>query len=161
MNQFCGDPGIDSQESRSDSADEIRDLRQTVDRLEQTVKDLTQVSRTDCCSAIQEQQYTYSPTAIDLASLEGDSSFRRQALLAVEITQVATIAGAQSPCIVDTLSNLQQRLESCSPREEESPPGLNHQQGVAALRTRLPPADFVITLLRAVKGMLAHPYLCS
>lgn len=161
MNRFCGNVSIDSPEFRLDSADEIRDLRQTVDRLEQTVKDLTQASRADYCSAIQEQQHTYSPTAIDLASLKGDSSFRRQALLAVKITQVATITGAQSPCIIDTLSNLQQRLESCSPREEESPPGLNHQQGVAALRTRLPPADFVINLLQAVKGMLTHPYSCS
>ncbi|KAJ3467794.1 hypothetical protein MRS44_005358 [Fusarium solani] len=92
------------------------------------------------------------PGDVDLASLEGESSFRRQALLAVNITEVVSLAGGGSPKVVDKLSDLRKLLEDKPSPEPSHTQDKKDTGEVAFLQCEMPPADFVVRLLRAPKG---------
>ncbi|KAJ3460344.1 hypothetical protein MRS44_011211 [Fusarium solani] len=141
--------------------DSIESLRKRVTALEQQLNSLssdrnTQVSEVATSTVLSPTlaQLTPqpSPCHIDLASLEGDSSFRKQALLATDITEFGSLAGIGSPQVVDKISGLRKLLErktsdGDTPQCREWKPSTS-----ITLQGNLPPADFVIRLLRAVQG---------
>ncbi|KAI8664352.1 Zn(2)-C6 fungal-type domain-containing protein [Fusarium keratoplasticum] len=141
--------------------DSIESLRKRVTALEQQLNSLssdrnTQVSEAATTSTVLSPTLAQltpqpSPCHIDLASLEGDSSFRKQALLATDITEFGSLAGIGSPQVVDKISGLRKLLErkasdGDTPQCREWKPSTS-----ITLQGNLPPADFVIRLLRAVQ----------
>lgn len=149
MSCFCRDP------------DSIESLRKRVTALEQQLSSLSSgldsqvpeaATSTVLSQTVAQLTPQHSPCHIDLASLEGDSSFRKQTLLATDITEFGSLAGIGSPQVVDKISGLRKLLErktsdGDTPQCREWKPSTS-----ITLQRNLPPADFVIRLLRAVQG---------
>ncbi|KAJ3537138.1 hypothetical protein NM208_g6436 [Fusarium decemcellulare] len=92
-----------------------------------------------------------SPCSVDLTSLEGDSSFRKQALLATDITEFGSLAAIGSPQVVEKISGLRRLLQGKASDEDASQPRVREEPASIALQRNMPPSDFVIRLLRAAR----------
>ncbi|KAM5378116.1 hypothetical protein ACJZ2D_004574 [Fusarium nematophilum] len=134
---------------RDESGDSgLEVLQKRVAALEQLVK-ASSDSQVKAADSIALARHP-SPCSVDLASLEGDSSFRKQTQLATDITEYVSLAGIGSPQVLDKLSGLRKLLEG-KPNALKSP-GWNQEQTPASLHAKMPPSEFVIRLLRAVQG---------
>lgn len=145
--------------------DSIESLRKRVTALEQQLSSLSAgldsqvpeaATSTVLSPALAQLTPQPSPCHIDLASLEGDSSFRKQALLATNITEFGSLAGIGSPQVVDKISGLRKLLERKT-SEGDTPQCREWKPSTSmTFQGNLPPADFVIRLLRAVQGRLQY-----
>ncbi|RSM06549.1 hypothetical protein CEP52_005713 [Fusarium oligoseptatum] len=79
---------------------------------------------------------------------------KKQALLATDITEFRSLAGIGSPQVVDKISGLRKLLERKASDGDASQPREWKPSSSIALQENLPPADFVIRLLRAAQGKL-------
>ncbi|RSL52221.1 hypothetical protein CEP54_011019 [Fusarium duplospermum] len=143
-----------------DQESSIESLRKRVTALEQQLSKLSSGRNTQAPEAttstvlspiVVQPTPQQSPCHIDLASLEGDSSFRKQALLATDITEFGSLAGIGSPQVVDKISGLRKLLERKTSDLDSPQPREWKQSAGVALQENLPPADFVIRLLRAAQ----------
>ncbi|RTE84707.1 hypothetical protein BHE90_000774 [Fusarium euwallaceae] len=146
-----------------DQESSIESLRKRVTALEQQLSSLSSgrhdqvpeaTTSTVLSPIVAQPTPQQSPCHIDLASLEGDSSFRKQALLATDITEFRSLAGIGSPQVVDKISGLRKLLERKASDGDASQPREWKPSSSIALQENLPPADFVIRLLRAAQGKL-------
>ncbi|KAH7141811.1 hypothetical protein EDB81DRAFT_899110, partial [Dactylonectria macrodidyma] len=128
----------------------LNSLHDRVTALEQHVKRLSgNENNTSDVTVLTPQQ---SPGSVDLSSLEGESSFRKQALLAADMTEFVSLASGGSPQVTDKLSDLRKLLESKVSKEPPQAQDRNQNHSIDSLQRKMPPAEFVIRLLRTLKG---------
>jgi hypothetical protein len=95
----------------------------------------------------------------DLLSLEGASTFRRQAIIACEVAECGMLSGASSPDLVTELSSLRTALEGEEIRQAEGP---TETRASGSGRKSTPrsdalPSEFVLSLLRWLRTQEGTP----
>ena len=132
--------------------DELSGLRRRVNALEESVQKLSTLRQPTSPPAVAPTPQARSWSA-DLASLEGNSSFRKQAILTADIAQIKLQRHHHSPEVEERLADLQNSLQCRNVQGDLNPV---RAQDVLSLKEKLPPSDFVVSLLQAATRTCSH-----
>lgn len=104
------------------------------------------------------------PSQVQSPFPEGDVSLVRQILFASQVTELTPHGGIESPAVIDEVTNLRSMAQGQAMMQEETPQSVLDSEPELIVsphgsRRALPPAEFVLKLLRSIKGKLLHDHL--
>ncbi|PHH88125.1 hypothetical protein CDD83_7945 [Cordyceps sp. RAO-2017] len=157
--QSIGEPGakrmVAASKASDNSSSEIAALHRRLASLEQKLeKALAQDAASQTPSdekprgSQRIEPTRHVPRANRSIPVQGDSSFDRQAYLASQIPELVSPEAAASPSVADELEALRDAIRK--PMPPDGP--VSERQGQARLQLELVPSEFVLRLLRELRG---------